>query len=85
MVTDGATKTFTNHGTSAPLAENVTKLATMATATMKFAMMVAKFKSQEVAMMFTCNAQKNAAGAEDVKPSLSEILMFWVMLNLHAC
>ena len=85
MVTDGATKTFTNHGTSALLAENVMKLAMMATAMTKFAMMVAKFKSQEVAMMFTCNAQKNAVGAEDVKLSLSEILMFSEMLNLHVC
>ena len=85
MVTDIVIKTFTNHGTSAPLAESVTKLAPMATATMKFAMMVAKFKSQEVAMMFTCNAQKNAVGAEDVKPSLSEIPMFSEMLNLHVC
>ena len=85
MGTDGVTKTFTNRGTSAPLAENVTKLAPMATAMMRFATVVAKFKSQEVAMMFICNVRKSAVEAEDVKHSLSEILMFWVMLNLPVC
>ena len=85
MGTDGVTKTFTNRGTSAPLAENVTKLAPMATAMMRFAMVVAKFKSREVAMMFICNVRKSAVEVEDVKHSLSEILMFLVMPNLLAC
>ena len=85
MVTGGVTKTFTSHGTSVPLAENVTKLAPMATVMMKFETVATKFKSQEVAMMFICNVQENAVGAEDVKPLLSGTLMFWVTLNLPVC
>ena len=85
MVTGGVTKTFTSHGTSAPLAENVTKLAPMATVMMKFATVATKFKSQEVAMIFICNVQESAAEAEDAKPLLSGILMFWVTLNSPVC
>ena len=85
MVTGGATKMFTNHGTSAPLAENVTKLAPMATVTTKFATMVQKSRSREVAMMFTWSVQKSAVGAEGAKRSLSEIRTFWAMLNSLAC
>ena len=85
MVTGGVTKTFTSHGTSAPLAENVTKLAPMATVMMKFATVATKFKSQEAAMIFICNVQESAAEAEDAKPLLSGILMFWVTLNSPVC
>ena len=85
MVTGGVTKTFTSHGTSAPLAENVTKLAPMATVMMKFATVATKFKSQEAAMMFICNAQESAVEVEDAKPLLSEIQMFWVTLNSPVC
>ena len=85
MVTGGVIKTFTSHGTSAPSVENVTKRAPMATVMMKFAMVVAKYKSQEVAMLFICNVQESAVGAEDAKPLLSGTLMFWVTLNLPVC
>ena len=85
MVTGGVTKTFTSHGTSAPLAENVTKLAPMAIVMMKFATVATKFKSQEAAMMFICNAQESAVEVEDAKPLLSEIQMFWVTLNSPVC
>ena len=85
MGTDGVTKTFTNRGTSAPLAENVTKLAPMAIVMTKFATMVEKSRSQEVAMMFIWNVQKSAVEAEGAKRSLSEIRTFWAMLNSLAC
>ena len=85
MVTGGVTKTFTSRGTSAPLAENVTKLALMVIAMTKFAIMVAKFKCQEVAMTSIWSAQKSAVGVEDAKPSLSETQMFWVTLSSPVC
>ena len=85
MVTDIATKTFTNHGTSAPSVENVTKLVPMATVMTKFAMTVAKSKCQEVAIMFTWSVPNSAAKIQNAKPSHFEIQTSLETVHLHAC
>ena len=85
MVTDIATKTFTNHGTSAPSVENVTKLVPMATVMTKFAMTVVKSKCQEVATVFTWSVPNSAAKIQNAKHSHFEIQMSLEMVHLHAC
>ena len=85
MVTDIATKMFTNHGTSAPSVENVTKLVPMATVMTKFAMTVVKSKCQEVATVFTWNVPNSVAKIQNAKPSHFEIQMSLEMVHLHAC
>ena len=85
MVTDIVTKTYTNHGTSAPSVENVTKLVPTATVMTKFATMVAKSKFQEVATMFTWNAPNSAVKIQNAKPSHSEIQTSLETVHSHAC
>ena len=85
MVTVIVIKTFTNHGTSAPLVENVTKLVLMATVMTKFAMTVAKLKCQEAAIMFTWSVPNSVAKIQNAKPSHFEIQTFLEMVHLHAC
>ena len=85
MVTVIVTKTYTNHGTSAPSVENVTKLVPMATVMTKFATMVAKSKFQEVATMFTWNAPNSAVKIQNAKHSRSEIQTSLETVHSHAC
>ena len=85
MVTDIATKTFTNRGTSAPLVANVMKPAPMATVMTKFATTVAKSKCQEVAMTCTWSAHNSARAIQSAKHSHLEIQTFLEMVHSPAC